>query len=69
MQTKDGSQFIERIDHPKGEPENSLTNEEFEQRFIDLFIFGGRTEKAARNMLDDVINMSLGQVFDNEKIN
>ncbi|NLB10489.1 MAG: MmgE/PrpD family protein [Clostridiaceae bacterium] len=69
VQTKDGSQFIERIDHPKGEPENSLTNEEFEQRFIDLFIFGGRTEKAARNMLDDVINMSLGQVFDNEKIN
>ncbi|MCR5226384.1 MAG: MmgE/PrpD family protein [Eubacterium sp.] len=35
IKTKD-SEFTERVDFPKGEPENPLTNEEFRERYDDL---------------------------------
>jgi len=33
--------FKERVDFPKGEPENPLTEEEFRSRYNDLMVFGG----------------------------
>lgn len=68
LRTKDGEQFTERIDEPKGEPENPLTAEEFEQRFIDLYAFAGRRETAARRVLDYVQTISGEQEFEYEQI-
>ena len=34
--TKDGHKFRERVDLPKGEPENPITDEEIEKKFADL---------------------------------
>ena len=36
----DGRTFTERVDFPKGEPENPLTEEEFRSRYDDLMAFG-----------------------------
>lgn len=40
IKTKNGS-VIERIDFPKGEPENPLTDEEFRERYDALMAFAG----------------------------
>lgn len=65
--TRDGTRFSERIDQPKGEPGNPLTKEEFEQRFIEFYAYGGRTETAARRVLDYVQTMSPEQELNYEK--
>ena len=36
--------FSKRIDFPKGEPENPLTEEEFRIRYNDLMVFGGKSK-------------------------
>lgn len=56
--TQAGTRFSDRVDEPKGEPENPLTGREFEQRFIDLYAYGGRPETTARRVLDYVQTMS-----------
>lgn len=33
--------FSERVDFPKGEPENSLSEEEFHERYCGLMVYGG----------------------------
>lgn len=68
VMTKDGKIFDETIDYPKGEPENPLTDEEFEQRFIDLYKYGGKSEADALNTLKYVKNMKYEQDFNYEKI-
>lgn len=40
IKTKDG-EFTERVDFPKGEPENPLTDEEFKTRYDGLMEYGG----------------------------
>lgn len=46
-----GQSFCERVDQPKGEPENPLTGGEFDQRFIDLLAYAGKSEAEARALL------------------
>ncbi len=45
--TTDGETYECRVDHPKGEPENPLTDEEFYQRFCELMLYGGKTMQEA----------------------
>lgn len=40
VRTKDG-EYTERVDFPKGEPENPLTDEEFRTRYDGLMAYGG----------------------------
>lgn len=40
IRTKDG-EYTERVDYPKGEPENPLTEEEFRTRYDGLMEYGG----------------------------
>lgn len=40
IETKDGS-YTKRVDFPKGEPENPLTDEEFRSRYDGLMAYGG----------------------------
>ena len=39
--TTDGRRLTERVDFPKGEPENPLTDAEFRARYDDLMAYGG----------------------------
>lgn len=39
----DKGEYIERVDYPKGEPENPMTEEEFQDRFAALMKYGGVT--------------------------
>ena len=36
-----GKKYSERVDFPKGEPENPLSEEEFRSRYDDLMLYGG----------------------------
>ena len=46
-----------RVDFPKGEPENPLTDEEFRQRFDDLCAFGG-TKKERSDQIFSLVYQS-----------
>lgn len=49
IRTKDGRVLSDRVDFPKGEPENRLTDQEFRDRYMALMEYGGRdAEKADR---------------------
>lgn len=58
LKTIDGRDFEYRVDYPKGEPENPLTDTEFYNRFCELVCYGGRTAENARNIFDFVQNGS-----------
>lgn len=45
--TTDKKQYSYRVDHPKGEPENPLTDAEFYQRFCELMQYGGKSQSEA----------------------
>lgn len=66
LRTKSGECYTERVDHPKGEPENPLTEKEFVDRFIELAVYGGKTEEVANVMIRLVKNMngSMKELFD-----
>lgn len=54
VSTRDGS-FSERVDYPKGEPENPLSKEEFDERYKALMTFGGVSEADADKMMEMII--------------
>lgn len=53
----DKEQYIERVDLAKGEPENQLTDKELEDKFVSLAIFGRKSEKEARKIIEYVWNL------------
>lgn len=59
--TKKGD-YKERVDFPKGEPENPLSEEEFESRYADLMSYGGVNE----NVYQDIYKLVKNQ---NSKVN
>lgn len=46
--------FSARIDYPKGEPENPLTPEEFNQKFEGLMTFAGYDKKVCKALMEKV---------------
>lgn len=62
--TKDGNTFIERVDLPKGEPENPVTDEEIIKKFVDLASCC-RTKDEIANILNIVENTEekIGKIF------
>jgi len=55
IRTTDGRQLEGAIDEPRGDPGNTLSRAELEDKFTRLVAFGGRAdEKAARTMIDTV---------------
>ena len=56
--------FIKRVDYPKGEPENPLTQDELEAKFRGLAMYGGLTESEC----EEVINEVWKEDFDLSKI-
>ena len=57
-------EFTERVDYPKGEPENPLSREELEEKFRSLAMYGGLTKEEC----DEVINEIWKDNFDLNKI-
>ena len=53
IRTKDG-EYSERVDYPKGEPENPLTDEEFRTRYDGLMAYGGIDQKVSGEVFDAV---------------
>ena len=62
--TKDGDTFRERVDLPKGEPENPATDEEIIKKFVDLASCC-RSQDELANILDIVENTEekIGKIF------
>ncbi len=58
--TNDGKIYIERVDYPKGEPENSMSVEDIEEKFISLAMYGGRTEEEAKRIIQQAWNIEGG---------
>lgn len=56
--------FSYRVDYPKGEPENPISNEELETKFRDLAMFGGLTSVEC----DEIINEIWKPTIDIKKI-
>jgi len=53
IRTKDG-EYTERVDYPKGEPENPLTDEEFRIRYDGLMAYGGINPDASSDVFETV---------------
>lgn len=45
-----GNVYEERVDFPKGEPENPMSEDEFKDRFEQLLIYAGRDEHSIREI-------------------
>ncbi|MBR6872260.1 MAG: MmgE/PrpD family protein [Ruminococcus sp.] len=56
LKTTDGRTFTERVDFPKGEPENPLTETEFKDRYDGLFAYAGYDKAASDKIYDHVMN-------------
>ena len=55
--TNDGKCFVERVDYPKGEPENPMSIADVEQKFVSLAIYGGKTDGEAEKIIQQVRNI------------
>lgn len=54
--TSDGRELEHRVDHPKGEPENPLNDDEFRDRFNELVLYGGKNLSSAEKIFEFVQN-------------
>lgn len=54
VKTKDGTVFTERVDYPKGEPENPLSPEENYAKFLSMTTHAGLSEEKARRIFDEL---------------
>lgn len=52
--TNDGKHYSQRVDYPKGEPENPLTDKDLEEKFISLAQYAGKSESKCMQIIDCV---------------
>lgn len=48
IRTRQGDTFTARVDLPKGEPENPVSEQELIEKFCDLAVFSGKEQKKAK---------------------
>ena len=56
--SKDGSKYTDRVDFPKGEPENPLTDEEFRIRYNGLMDYAGISVDVSDDVYSKVYEMN-----------
>jgi 2-methylcitrate dehydratase PrpD len=54
---KDNTKYTERINFPKGEPENPLTDQELIDKFVSLARYANKTDKEINKIIDCVMNL------------
>lgn len=52
--TNNGKHLRDRVDYPKGEPENPLSTKELEEKFTSLAVYGGKSEEDAKQIIQQV---------------
>jgi 2-methylcitrate dehydratase PrpD len=52
IRLKNGKQISEQVDFPKGEPENPMSDIEFEERFMGLLQYAGRSMAEGRRIIE-----------------
>lgn len=50
----DSGEYVERVDYPKGEPENPLSKEELENKFRSLAMYGGLTSEECDAVIGEI---------------
>lgn len=57
--------FEERVEYPKGEPENPMTEDELKTKFLGLASYSGLSEEACYAVIDEIFkeNMDLNRIF------
>ena len=58
VRTKEG-QYSERVDFPKGEPENPLTEKEFRERYNGLMDYAGVRQADSDEVYESVRNRNV----------
>lgn len=56
--TKSGEKFVKRVDFPKGEPENPMTEAEFRERYEELSDYAGKDRESSEKIYAMVMNGS-----------
>jgi 2-methylcitrate dehydratase PrpD len=57
LKMKDGNTYNCKVEHPRGEPQNPLSQEEFETKFRDCAIYAHHEEKKISQIEDLVMNL------------
>lgn len=67
VETTDGKVLEERVDYPKGEPENPLSQAEVEEKYKELALTAGQTEAEMQQVIHAVrhIETSLKELYNN----
>ena len=52
IRLKNGQTLSKQVDFPIGEPENPLSNMEFNDRFFDLLLYAGRSKQDGINIIE-----------------
>lgn len=56
---EDGNVYCERVDYPRGEPENKMTDKELEEKFENLACFNGKEEKKITRLKEIIWNFEV----------
>lgn len=59
METKNGAVYTERVDYPKGEPENSISDSDLRDKFTSLALYSGKTNEECAAIIHIINNLEL----------
>ena len=64
VEMKDGIVYSQQVDYPKGEPENPMSDEELEQKFMSLAMSAGVKSETCEYVLQQVLDsdFSIGEI-------
>lgn len=63
IKLNDGNEYSHRVEFPKGEPENPLSDQEFYNRYLQLVNFSGREKSFADNVYNSVMENNLPKML------
>lgn len=55
-----GKTYRERVDYPKGEPENPMTLKDIEEKFVSLAFYAGKTQQEAELLIEKARRLEKG---------
>jgi 2-methylcitrate dehydratase PrpD len=61
IKTNNGETYVERVDYPKGEPANPMSDKELEDKFSSLAEYRGWNPRRIRNAIDSIWGIDLNR--------